>query len=91
MLALTQVPSISRHFRLQWEPAQDCFVLLYPEGMVKLNPSASEVLNLCDGEADISAIIKALDAKFPEAGGVTEDVIEFLEDAHEQRWIQYQE
>jgi coenzyme PQQ biosynthesis protein PqqD len=24
-------------FRLQWEPAQNAHVLLYPEGMVKLN------------------------------------------------------
>jgi pyrroloquinoline quinone biosynthesis protein D len=33
-------------FRLQWEPAQNAHVLLYPEGMVKLNQSAGEILKL---------------------------------------------
>ena len=27
---------LQRHFRFQWEPAQQNYVLLYPEGMVKL-------------------------------------------------------
>ncbi len=31
------MPRVGAGFRLQWEPAQDCHVLLYPEGMVKLN------------------------------------------------------
>jgi pyrroloquinoline quinone biosynthesis protein D len=29
--------TISKLFRLQWEPAQNAHVLLYPEGMVRLN------------------------------------------------------
>ena len=31
--------------RLQWEPAQEAHVLLYPEGMVKLNGSAGAILS----------------------------------------------
>ena len=46
---LFMVPRIGHGFRLQWEPAQGCFVLLYPEGMVKLNQSAGEILKRCDG------------------------------------------
>ena len=42
----------ARGFRLQWEPAQKAHVLLYPEGMVKLNGSAGEILKRCDGERD---------------------------------------
>jgi len=37
-------PTLSRLFRLQWEEAQNSYVLLYPEGMVKLNQSAGEIL-----------------------------------------------
>ncbi len=37
-------PRLKKLFRLQWEPAQDAHVLLYPEGMVKLNPSAAQIL-----------------------------------------------
>jgi len=42
-------PRIGRGLRLQWEPAQDAHVLLYPEGMVKLNQSAGEIMRRCDG------------------------------------------
>jgi pyrroloquinoline quinone biosynthesis protein D len=34
------VLELARHYRFQWEPAQNAFVLLYPEGMVKLGGSA---------------------------------------------------
>ncbi|CAG1020084.1 partial PqqA binding protein, partial [Patescibacteria group bacterium] len=39
----------SRTHRLQWEEAQQKFVILYPEGMVELNQSSAEILKLCDG------------------------------------------
>jgi pyrroloquinoline quinone biosynthesis protein D len=42
------VPSVAKLFRFQWEEAQACFVLLYPEGMVKLNTAAGEILKRCD-------------------------------------------
>ena len=51
------VPRIGPGFRLQWEPAQDCHVLLYPEGMVKLNQSAGQILSRCDGQRDVAAIV----------------------------------
>ncbi|MDE2371087.1 MAG: pyrroloquinoline quinone biosynthesis peptide chaperone PqqD, partial [Burkholderiales bacterium] len=41
-------PRVGAGFRLQWEAAQDCHVLLYPEGMVKLNGSAGEIMKRCD-------------------------------------------
>ena len=41
---MSSKPAIARGFRLQWEPAQNAHVLLYPEGMVKLNGSAGEIL-----------------------------------------------
>nr|WP_246480836.1 pyrroloquinoline quinone biosynthesis peptide chaperone PqqD [Motiliproteus sediminis] len=83
------VPALNRHFRFQWEPAQDCYVLLYPEGMVKLNGPAGEILACVDGERDVAAIIACLKARFPEADGIEQDIREFLGDAHEQRWIDY--
>jgi len=44
-LSSTSVPAINPLFRLQFEEAQDSWVLLYPEGMVKLNQSVeTEVL-----------------------------------------------
>ena len=43
-LTAASIPRIGHGFRLQWEPAQESHVLLYPEGMVKLNQSAGEIL-----------------------------------------------
>jgi pyrroloquinoline quinone biosynthesis protein D len=54
--------------------------------MVKLNPSAAEILKLCDGTRTIAQIIADLSAKFPEADLRT-DVMHFLHAAHEQGWI----
>jgi pyrroloquinoline quinone biosynthesis protein D len=74
---------------MQWEPAQNSHVLLYPEGMVTLNDSASEILQLCDGEQDVSQIIVKLEAKFPAAGSLEVDILEFLEEASANGWIEY--
>ena len=52
-------PHIGRGLRLQWEPVQGAHVLLYPEGMVKLNQSAGEIMRRCDGERMITEIIAA--------------------------------
>ena len=55
---------IAAHHRFQWEKAQDCYVILFPEGMVKLNGSAGEVLNLVNGEVDVESITEILSKKF---------------------------
>ena len=52
-------------FRLQWEPVQNCHVLLYPEGMVKLNGSAGEIMKRCDGQRSVAAIVAELERAFP--------------------------
>lgn len=84
---ITQIPQFRRGYRLQWEPAQESHVVLYPEGMAKLNETAAAILELVDGKRDAAAIIAELNARFPEAGGVDQDVLEFLLAAVEQKWI----
>lgn len=83
---LEQKPSVASMFRLQFEEAQDSWVLLYPEGMVKLNPSAAEILKRCDGERSISEIIEQLEKEFG-AEDLKNDVTSFIDIALEQRWI----
>ncbi|SIQ07251.1 pyrroloquinoline quinone biosynthesis peptide chaperone PqqD [Marinobacterium stanieri] len=87
--ALDQTPQLNAMFRFQWEDAQNCHVLLYPEGMIKLNDSAGAILSEVNGEQDCAAIIQALETRFPEAGELGPDVLEFLAIAHEQNWIGY--
>lgn len=87
MESLARVPCLRPGYRFQWEPAQNAHVLLYPEGMVKLNGSAGAVLKEVDGHRDVAAIVSALEQQFPEAGSLESDVREFLNDAERQQWI----
>jgi pyrroloquinoline quinone biosynthesis protein D len=80
------VVRIAPTYRFQWEPMQNSHVLLYPEGMVKLNPSASEILKHCDGSRTVGQIIAELKTKFPDANLET-DVLNFLKGAQERGWI----
>ena len=82
------VARIGHGFRLQWEPAQSCFVLLYPEGMVKLNQSAGEIMKRCDGQRDIAAIVADLETAFS-ATGLEPDVLAFVDLARRQRWLDW--
>ena len=79
-------PAIGRGFRLQWEPAQSAFVLLYPEGMIKLNASAGEILKRCDGASTIDEITASLEQAFS-TQGLKDDVLAFVAMAHEKRWV----
>ena len=79
--------SIQPLFRLQWEPAQDAYVLLYPEGMVKLNQSAAEILKRCDGTRDIDTLIAELEQAF-NATGIGGEVRAFIADAKTRGWLE---
>ena len=81
-----QVFAISRLFRLQWEPAQNAQVLLYPEGMVKLNQSAGEILKRLDGRLSVAEVTEDCEQAF-QASGLLDDVIGFLQAALEQGWV----
>ena len=80
-------PLIGRGFRLQWEPAQNTHVLLYPEGMVKLNASAGEILSRCDGKRTLNEIIADLERTFSQPG-LTQDVTNFVSFAVDQKWLE---
>jgi pyrroloquinoline quinone biosynthesis protein D len=79
---------IAPMFRLQWEESQACYVLLYPEGMVRLNGPAGEILSRCDGRRSVGAIVADLSVRFPGAEGLADDVQTFLSTAHDNQWIQ---
>ena len=83
-----RMPRIGRGFRLQWEPMQSAHVLLYPEGMVKLNASAGEILKRCDGATPVEAIVTDLERAFATTG-LERDVRAFLDLAAEHRWIEW--
>ncbi|MFM8342875.1 MAG: pyrroloquinoline quinone biosynthesis peptide chaperone PqqD [Methylomonas sp.] len=75
-------------YRLQWEEAQQKFVILNPEGMVELNQSSAEILKLCDGSRALPAIVDELEQQFA-TSGLTNDVTNFLNVALQNGWIQH--
>jgi len=79
-------PRISPKFRLQYESAQAAWVLLYPEGMVKLSATAGEIMKRIDGRTTIDGLIRDLEAAFPGAA-LREDVMAFMQVAHGRGWI----
>ena len=80
-------PAIAPGLRLQWERVQDAHVLLYPEGMVKLNASAAAILTRCDGIKTITDIIADLEQTFS-VKGLDRDVVAFVTLALERNWLE---
>jgi len=86
-IVLNSRPRVAGHFRLQWEEVQQAWVLLYPEGLVKLNGSAGEIMRRLDGEKTVQDVVEELERSF-EAAGLTADVLEFLTLAQGRGWVQ---
>ena len=80
-------PTWRQGYRFQYEPAQKGHVLLYPEGMIKLNDSAALIGGLIDGERDVATIIAELDKQFPGVPELGDDIEQFMEVARAEHWI----
>ncbi len=87
MINPEQTLQFSPLHRLQWEEAQQKYVILYPEGMVELNQSSAEILKLCDGSRILAQIVAELEEKFA-TSGLTNDITNFLNVALQNGWIQ---
>jgi pyrroloquinoline quinone biosynthesis protein D len=78
-------PRLMTGARLRYDDVREEHVLLVPEGAVRLNPTAAEVLELCDGERSLDDIVGALSARY-EGADVRDDVLELV-DAMAQRGL----
>ncbi len=88
MPTVTTQPRVAPGFRLQWEPAQNCHVLLYPEGMVKLNDSAGEIMKRCDGQRSVLAIAQDIETTHA-LSNLQADVLAFVTLAGQQKWLSW--
>ena len=57
-------PRLATGARLQYDEVREEHLLLVPEGVVRLNPTAAEVLELCDGERSLDDIVGALSERY---------------------------
>lgn len=80
-------PRVGSGFRLQWEEAQQAWVLLFPEGMVKLNGSAGEIMKRCNGKSSVAEIVADLEGSFG-VQGLQGDVLAFLDIARGKHWVE---
>jgi len=78
-------PRLATGARLRYDEVREEHVLLIPEGAVRLNPTAAEVLELCDGVRSVDDIVGALCARY-EGADLRDDVQELI-DAMQQRGL----
>jgi pyrroloquinoline quinone biosynthesis protein D len=85
-LSPDSVPRIWRLARLDYDPARQRPVLLYPEGAVLLNETGREILDLVDGTRTIAEIAALLGERYQT--DVTADVTDYLSHLAERELIQ---
>lgn len=81
------VYAIALHHRFQWEEAQQSYVILFPEGMVKLHGGAGEILKRVDGRNTVGDIVADLKATFPDAENIEADIIGMFDLAVGKAWL----
>ena len=71
-------PRLVTGARLRYDDVREEHVLLIPEGAVRLNPTAAEVLELCDGERSLDDIVRAQSDRY-EGADLRDDVLELVD------------
>ncbi len=83
----SDIYAIALHHRFQWEEVQQSYVILFPEGMVKLHGGAGEVIKRVNGKATVGEIVADLKAAFPDAEDIESDILGMFELAVSKGWL----
>jgi pyrroloquinoline quinone biosynthesis protein D len=74
-------PVLPRHAKLKFDETRQVWVILAPERVLAPDEIAVEVLQLCDGVRNVSAMIDLLAEKYAaERSAIATDVIAMLQD-----------
>jgi pyrroloquinoline quinone biosynthesis protein D len=71
-------PRLVTGARLRYDEVREEHLLLIPEGAVRLNPTAAEVLELCDGERSLDDIVGVLSARY-DGADLRDDVVQLVD------------
>jgi pyrroloquinoline quinone biosynthesis protein D len=78
-------PRLVTGARLRYDEVREEHLLLVPEGAVRLNPTAAQVLELCDGKRSLDDIVGVLSERY--GGGDVGDDVRELVDAMTERGL----
>ena len=78
-------PRLVTGARLRYDEVREEHLLLVPEGAVRLNATAAEVLGLCDGERSADDIVGVVSARY--GGSDVGDDVRGLLDAMAQKGV----
>ena len=71
-------PRLVTGARLRYDEVREEHLLLIPEGAVRLNATAAEVLGLCDGQRSLDDIAGVLSERY-DGADVRDDVVELVD------------
>jgi pyrroloquinoline quinone biosynthesis protein D len=75
----------------RWRTHGEQHVVLFPEGMIRVQGTGQYILELCDGERSVQEIVATLAERYGKADPekITEDVFRFLEALQRKRIVDY--
>jgi pyrroloquinoline quinone biosynthesis protein D len=87
---LQSCPALARAVRLQTDPATGEPVLLFPEGVLHLNPTAHDIVSRCDGQRTTESIIASLADVYEVDGEMLRgDVLACLVELHHRKLLDF--
>jgi pyrroloquinoline quinone biosynthesis protein D len=74
-------PALPRHVRIQFDPVRQAWAVLSPERVFWPNDVSLDILQRCDGETSVAAMVTDLAAEYgaPEKD-IEPDVVTFLQE-----------
>ena len=75
----------------RWGGTTEAPVVLFPEGVIKVEGTGRAILELCAGQLSLGEIVQKLEQQFilAPSGKIRADVTSFLEQLHVKRIIDY--
>jgi coenzyme PQQ biosynthesis protein PqqD len=83
-VSLDARPKLAPMARLQWDARDEKHMILSPERGLALNPTATRIVELCDGERTVSEVVDQLAQGHVSSDRerIERDVVAFLERLH---------
>jgi pyrroloquinoline quinone biosynthesis protein D len=75
----------------RWGTHGEQQVVLFPEGMIRVQGTGKDILEVCDGQRTVQEIVTILSGRYGAAdlAKITEDVSSFLEALQRKRIVDY--